>query len=483
MNVIIRIRNFKKIRELTKEFKAGYLYLVKGGNNVGKTSFWQAILSVIRAENKNPNILTFGQKDGSVELEINKETSVIGGDGETYIGKLTYSDEKEDKFSMILPDATLKKKVTEIRNIFKYNAFTVEDWFAWGLTEEGRRKQGQIIFEMFPEEIQKAINDIDKKINPKDGSLYFQRQGKNEIYQGLKNAPPEILTSEEQEKAALKAQVLEELEPLEKNFKIMEEMATSGGETIELKAKLNAKIKAGEDAIEDSLRQSQLRLKEIDEEIERLKQKRAKVVDDHINTDESLKKEIAEAKKDLAKLPNTEFDKEGYESLKKRVNKGREFLQDIQKIDEKAERILNHTKKVEIAQKEWEVMDNEIKRLQLAKKELFSSSEVGIPNITLENGELFFVEGENKIPFTEQSLSYSVGGKKVIRILLERNKELPIICVGKAAEYDEKSLDEIAELAKEYNAIIFADQVEQLPVPLHIDVVESKSKSNKKPIL
>ena len=94
-------------------------------------------------------------------------------------------------------------------------------------------------------------------------------------------------------------------------------------------------------------------------------------------------------------------------------------------------------------------------------------------NVIINNGELFFVDDKgNQLAFTEEQISYSVAGKRIAKLLLERNKELPIICIGKASEYDEQSLKELSELASKYDAIIFCDKVEPEQEELCIEVYE-----------
>lgn len=446
MKLTISIKNFKKISDITEEFKSGYLYLVKGKNNIGKTSFWQSLRMIFKADNPNPNILQFGTKEGYVEADIEKETEVIGADGEKYIAKCEFKENKEDKFTLIMPDATLRKKKTDIRDIFKYNEETPETFLGWGLTEAGRRKQAEMILEFLPATTQTRIAEIDKQINNKTGILYITRSGKNETLQGYKKVVEQTfpLSAEEESMLSKETSAIETINGIKKELEALELTRSSQSDIIQQKAVIETNI------INYKKEKEQLEIRLVE-----------------------LNKLIEFNEKELKAFPETTFDQEKYDTLVKRKETGQEFINKINNIKTKKENIELNEKRLEQAKIAWKEIDDKIEALRIEKKTLFEQAKLPMDNIIISDGELFYVdENGNQMAFTEEQISYSVAGKRIAKLLLERNKNLPIICIGKASEYDQKSLEEISLLAQQYDAIIFADKVEPQTEDLTIEVFE-----------
>lgn len=447
LKLTLNVKNFKLLTNISEEFLSGNLYLVKGKNSVGKTSFWQSLRMIFKADNPNPNILSFGTKEGFVEGDIEKESEIIGADGEKYIAKCEFKEGKEDKFSLIMPDATVRKSKKDIRDIFKYNDFTVEEFLGWGLTEAGRRKQAEMILEFLPATTQTRIAEIDKQINNKSGILYVTRSGKNETLQGYKKVVENTipLTAEEESILSKETAALESFNAIKKDLDALD--LTRSGEvgTIHRKAMLETNI---------------TNCKKEKEELE----ERLKVLDKTINEYETLLKDI----------PESTFNQEEYDALMARKDKGQEFINKVSAVKTKKENIILNEERLEKAQKEWKDIDDKIEAMRLEKKSLFEQAKLPMDNIIINDGELFFVDDKgNQLNFTEEQISYSIAGKRIAKLLLERNKNLPIIAIGKAAEYDQESLKELADLAKEYDAIIFCDKVVPEKEELSIEVYES----------
>ena len=111
-------------------------------------------------------------------------------------------------------------------------------------------------------------------------------------------------------------------------------------------------------------------------------------------------------------------------------------------------------KKIELLDKKNELLET----LRAEKKTLISKAKLP-ENLSIIDDELLYNENGNYIPFNENNVSYATGGKEIIKLIAQVNHDLPIIVIGKAAEYDPKSLDELAQLAKEQNKILVCDYV------------------------
>jgi hypothetical protein len=177
---------------------------------------------------------------------------------------------------------------------------------------------------------------------------------------------------------------------------------------------------------------------------------------------------------DLKAIPESTFNQEEYDALVARKDKGQEFINKVSAVKTKKENIILNEERLEKAQTEWKDIDDKIEGLRIEKKTLFEQAKLPMDNVIINDGELFYVdENGNHMAFTEEQISYSTAGVRIAKLLLERNKNLPIICLGKAAEYDNESLSIIAKLAEEYDAIIFCDMVVPGKEELSIEVYES----------
>jgi hypothetical protein len=482
MKLTLYIKNFKKISEIDESFLSGYLYLVKGRNNIGKTSFWQSLRMIFKTENNNNNILQFGTKEGFVEVDIEKGTEIVGADGEKYIAKCEFKEGKEDKFTLIMPDATVRKSKKDIRDIFRYNDVTPEEFLGWGLTEAGRRKQAEMILEFLPATTQTRIADIDKQINSKNGILYITRSGKNETLQGYKKVVEQTfpLSAEEESMLSKETSAIETINGIKKELEALELTRSDQGDIIQKKADLQLEYDtlSSRQIITNDSFATYVETWNNEEEklLARLKEIKS-LRDAAVETNKTYNKEIIEQlnniQKQIEEIEPSTFDQDKYDTLVKRKEAGQEFINKINNIKTKKENIELNEKRLEQAKIAWKEIDDKIEALRIEKKTLFEQAKLPMDNIIISDGELFYVDDKgNQMAFTEEQISYSVAGKRIAKLLLERNKNLPIICIGKASEYDQESLEEISLLAQQYDAIIFADKVEPQIEELTIEVFE-----------
>ena len=173
---------YKKLQNLNVKFETGNLYLVQGKNSEGKTSFIHLIEAMFKAKSSSDDSVTFGHEEGETKMNIINFNNKLGEQC-----TLKYEYGKDDKFTLILPDGTIKKNVSAIREIFKYQEMSVDEFFALGLTSEGRRKQAKFIKNIFPNDIMTKIEEIDAQINEKTGILYKERTNANSSIIALKS--------------------------------------------------------------------------------------------------------------------------------------------------------------------------------------------------------------------------------------------------------------------------------------------------------
>ena len=449
--ITYKIRNYKLIEDLSGEFISGNFYVVKGGNNKGKTSFVKAFADTIQAQNRTNIPVTFGKADGDIKLTYTDPEDRI------WNLKFDFTNENES-FTLILPDTTKTKSVKEIRNSLKLNAFSVDDFFSWGLTAEGRRKQADVVKQLLSELDQTTLANIEGQISTKNGSLFKSRTNANNDYQTAKTLFDNCIVSDEQLNAIKKfdedgfgEKFVEETNKLETNLQEKKNslaiIMAPGYETPATK-KLS---------FEKLIKDDQDEIVELQAKIKTLEERIAKNKENIVNLGK-VEQEVS--KEDLEK---------DIEILSTRLTNRKDAITFynnavIKKVEKK-----DLETKLQAKFKIFTDLDENIAKLRIQKNEIIKK--VNFPFITIEDDELKYVDGDNLLPFNAGSISYAKAGLIVTRIIMSINKDLKLVLLGSAAEYDKKSREELKKIAEEFDGFIVGDEVVQ-DGELEIKVVE-----------
>jgi hypothetical protein len=184
------------------------------------------------------------------------------------------------------------------------------------------------------------------------------------------------------------------------------------------------------------------------------------------------------------KQDNTKLLEE-FNTVSGRITAGEDYIGSAALLEAKNIKFVSMKENYDKALKESQDKTKKIEQYRKDIKALFTKANYPVDDITIEDGEAFFVEKDgNKVPFVESDLSYSKGGSKIVEILMELNKELPIILLGKASEYDGATKDKFAAIAKDRGYIMIADSVVEQQEELEVVVWDLDGKdvplSNKK---
>lgn len=461
MKVEIEILNYKQIQQLKQEFVSGNLYFVQGGNQKGKTSFLQALLSLMEASSSNKQKLTWGEKEGHVKgtFEFN------GADNRTYTVCLDYDDKKE-KFTLIYPDATISSKKGDISEVFQYNFFTVDEWFAWGKTAEGQRKQAKIIKQLLPGDAQQRIEQIEALTGNKDReSLFKKRTAINSVlkeYEAslnqLGNADPELekkvkAWTEEKEKLDKEIE-----EAMQKNQQIIQRNADID-RLLERKASIQEEVKGVKQRFEDFVDERTKMIAEYKEKIQRFENEIDAKSDEVEKYESDRQDELEKLTKDIES--NKKQDPVDLNSLKEQASKISEAIKQAGDAVRNAERKQELVEKIEQKREETQSLSDEIQKLRAEKEKIIADADLPVKNITIdEEGMAMFKTSEGHLlPFSEEHVSYSEGGAAVIKLMAHINKQTPVWVIGKASEYDKNKIKMFANFAKQNNAIMLMDRV------------------------
>ena len=151
----LELRNFQAIKDFSADF-TGDVYLVKGENEVGKSTILKSIVCLLTGE--RDAVLRNGEKNGFAKM-------VIGGDGKEYTVELRFTEnDPRGTISIKAKDGMRSTNVSMLRTVLNYRNFDAEEFARWSETAEGRRKQIQVVMGLMPPEIASRIKTIDAEV-------------------------------------------------------------------------------------------------------------------------------------------------------------------------------------------------------------------------------------------------------------------------------------------------------------------------------
>ena len=151
----LELKNFQAIKDFSADF-TGDVYLVKGENEVGKSTILKSIVCLLTGE--RDAVLRNGEKNGFAKM-------VIGGDGKEYTVELRFTEnDPRGTISIKAKDGMHSTNVSMLRTILNYRNFDAEEFARWSETAEGRRKQIQVVMGLMPPEIANRIKTIDAEV-------------------------------------------------------------------------------------------------------------------------------------------------------------------------------------------------------------------------------------------------------------------------------------------------------------------------------
>ena len=450
--VELKLHHIKKHDKIELSFEIGNLYLITGENNVGKTTVLNSIGEVFNAKCDTKNPISFGENKGR------QECTIVNKDGSKTDIIVEYERGKAPKFKILYPDTKTSTKPTDIRDFAKFNDFTVDEFFSWGHTAEGRRKQADILLLLIKDKaIVKEINEKSKQVIT-GGELYKSRTAANSVVEHSKKLVTEnTLDDKELAKLDTLEEAKTDLEALRERHLVLHPKT----ENVRSKEVIEEDITTQDNLIT----RAEDMIKQMNEDILNAKAKKAVLEE--------------ELKQDNTKLL------EEFNTVSGRITAGEDYIGSAALLEAKNIKFVSMKENYDKALKESQDKTKKIEQYRKDIKALFTKANYPVDDITIEDGEAFFVEKDgNKVPFVESDLSYSKGGSKIVEILMELNKELPIILLGKASEYDGATKDKFAAIAKDRGYIMIADSVVEQQEELEVVVWDLDGKdvplSNKK---
>jgi len=415
--------NYKKLQNVEVTLD-GNIFIIKGSNEIGKSSFLQGLQSLVEASNNNKQPVTFGEKDGNIKGYF--RTS----EGNRLACKFEFSTTGPDKFTLVDENGGESlKKVTDIRNIFKYNAFTAEQFVAWGLTADGRRKQSKIVLSLLSESEQKEF----ERLSTEEKTLYDKRTELGKEVDKYERLIADNNVSEEDIKLIGQYDaVVEQLGDVEKSLEKAKN-TKSKEYYLQEKDKYTTAINTALNIPYNTFEEKELK------ELETASNNVLKMYDEKANGLDKIPEEETEVFL-TDKLAKGNTLKEKIIGLKAKYNPEYAALLKTAKT--------NHTN-TEISLKETREM----------KDNIFAKADTGIEGLRIMDDGLYLQEGDNLLPFNDESISTSRSMFITAQIMILVNKETPILLMGRCESFDKNSLNNLAIFAEKQNCQIFMDRV------------------------
>jgi energy-coupling factor transporter ATP-binding protein EcfA2 len=496
--VKISFKNYKLLKEGEINLHEGSIFFIQGPNNRGKSSMLNLLQSIMEVKDDtiNPVYNPLLDPNATNFDKVNEGFStgtIPGADGLIYQYRYDFNIDGKTKFQFIAPDGKVVKSITEMRAIFNYTHFTLEEFFEWSKTEPGRKKQREIFMGLLKEKERNDILEIDEKVHPTKGTLIDSRKEVNKDVDFLtKKINAVIFTPNQQNLIANKTQIIKLFDELTEQKEKCEKII-AGFDTYEVKLKAEKdKIDPLKESYDKQVTTLEKSIKDTEDEIEKL-QKKLKEDKESLKLENETYQTSISIINDAIKKLNEDYDINIYNNNKllldgdgteknpgilARLKIGENKKDELTKLEVLVNQKKEDEEKLIKSTKESEDYDTKIEILRNKKKSIIQNSE-NIPLGWSLNDDYLTIDN---VPFMETDLSKSQATKAIAELMIRINK-CPIMLMGDAESLGYEILDELDAYAKEQGKImIFAEHIrskETLELVCY-DEIDHVSKTTKK---
>ena len=466
--VKVVFKNYKKLRDGEYNLSDNTVFFIQAKNKSGKTTFLNLLQAIMEVKDDTVNPVTFGEKEGYAT------GTIPGADGNQYQFRYDFNVDGVKKFTFVGPDNKKIKSVGEMRSIFNYTHFTVDEFFNWSHDAKGRAKQKEIIMQLLSESEKNKIIEIDSKINPTSGELFTKRQNINrdvDYYKKIVDAGTGF--TEEQKN------LINQKDFIEKTLKDLREIKEEADAFINKSSSAATILEMAQKNYDDEISNHDKYVvkynedvEDIDKQIKELMEKKDKLKSDYEAHNSEYKENIPilEQKLKEAKEGVDEKKLEEYQLLYKekelpngkiqkpigeRIQAGEKLLKDIDALNLKKMNYETSKQTYEDKKKEADNLTEQIETLRKEKSQIIKNSE-NIPSGIEIGDDYITVDG---VPFVETDLCKSDATKTIAQLMMIINKA-PLMIMGDAEHLGYEVLDQLSEEAEKHGKImVFAEQV------------------------
>lgn len=440
MEIKLSFHNYKLLKKEDFNLKGSHIYFVKGPNEVGKSSFLKALRSAHEIKDDTYQKVSKGEVEGINEFII------PGPDGKMYNIVYEFTD-NTTRFIMFDPDGNKISKVTEMRDVFKYNHVDAKTFISWSRTADGRRKQKEHILKLLPED--RYVDYL--SLEDEEESIYNKRTETNKSLDlSLKMQKEYKLTDDQIEKA----NNLESATALLNKRKEEYEKVNSSNEEL---TKLSYEITSAKNDIiniNSSINNINNDIKEYKAKILKLENVRKEYEETANTIIENLK--ILEYKyKELDKEQSANDSKK--EQLRQSISTGETYVDDAKLFKSKLVNYNKYKEEANMYAKEVEELTVKINAIRIRKEKIITESKFPVDNLSFDEEGYLTING---FRFDENQTCESDTILIVAQLMCKMN-ETPIQILGDASLLDYKKLDKLYDIAAANGKIMFVDEIDR----------------------
>ena len=412
----VKIRNFKNLSKIDQNLDGKSIFLI-GDNEVGKSSFIQAVFNLLEAKFTGADYLKDGEEHGYVEAEFE-------ANGKKYTARQVFTKGKST-FELQTDDGFLSTKKSVIRELVGNVSFNPFDFVELSKSAEGRRKQVEIIRATMPESVNEKISDYDEAYM----TAYDYRTEKNREVNRLKT-------------------VLARYELSQEDFEL------ERVDTMEIFEELDfiSKVDKERARLDSLLDLHQNKIDEMEQQIKQLQKEKE-------NRQEQLKK----TQKESRDLP--EVDTKRKEELENRLDTADE-------INEKVRQVEKYKKDEEeylAAQKEVKRTEEEMVKIKSERKKIVSQNIV-INDIDFEE-EILLYKGK---VLSLETFSTSEIMELGVKLQTTLNPKLKVLAIPRGESLGSDKLKSVLDFAKKNKYQLFIEKVDGEEKELTIKFIEDE---------
>jgi DNA repair exonuclease SbcCD ATPase subunit len=420
--ISVHIENFKKLENIEAELNGQSIFLI-GDNEVGKSSFMQAVFALLSNEILPTKSITEGKTDGKIEIKFMV-------DGHTYTAVKKFTEKNPKGYFEIQTDNGLKTdRVSYLETIVGNISFNPFEFVEQCNTAEGRRRQVEFLRKLIPA-------DVNLKIDQLDTAYKMAYQNRAKVNATITQLDGEI--------AGINVPDAEQYkEPIDVSA-LMDEI-TKANAVNGKRDQLSKDIVRGQDSVSKA-----------DAEIERLKK--------------ALKAAETERKRVATKLADIQSEFENTKpvltaELESKIKNASQHNANVETVKRYNELKAKHT----IATEESLSLSNRLLESVTDKSKLIRESGLPIDGLSFDENGLYM----NKLPLNEDQVATSVIMDLGVRIAVALNPKLKIIRIPRGESMGKKRLDDVIDFAKKNGYQLFIERVESGVDKLTIQFIES----------
>jgi predicted ATP-dependent endonuclease of OLD family len=426
--ISVKIENFKKIENLDVELNGNSVFLM-GDNEVGKSTFMQAIFSLLGNEDFAPNTISKGKDKGLIQ-------NVIAIDGKKYTVTRRFTEANpKGYFEIEAEDGMKTNKISYLTELVGNISFNPFEFAELSNTADGRKKQVLLIRQLLTKERNEEIDKIDAYYKKK----FAERTDLNKEVK--------ILTSQ-LEDFALNEDDFE-------NYKEEHDVLKLTNQLLSVKSH-NEKIatkKIVSEQTKEFIEVNEAVLIEMERKVAAQKEKI-----------ENLKLEVIKNAEDLFKLEEETQDHESVEIIEKKIK-------DVSDHNKKHNQVKDYKLKSDVLEEKKKLqakLNINLDKCIEKKEQIIEESNLPVKGLTFNDDGIFL----NKLLIDEKQISTSQIIELGVKISVAINPKLKILRIPRGESLGTARLKSIQSFVKKNKYQVFIEKVQPSLNKLTIEVFE-----------